>query len=103
MALRFLKLRCDECGDIFRVRRPLSENLVAAVAQAAKCPHCHPEALESVCPACLIPFCVAPCHAQGLCYACYISYLRYRRSQAVTKAIPAISFEHGLLPGRGGA
>jgi hypothetical protein len=51
--------------------------------------------LAHVCPACVIPFSVVPCHAQGLCYACYISLMRYRRAQAVTKAIAAISFAHG--------
>ena|SRR5437016_10210545 len=103
MALRLLKLKCGECEGLFVVRRPLQENLIAKVAQTAKCPRCHPELLAHVCPACLMPFSIFPCHAQGLCFTCYISGLRWKRAQAVTKVEVSVSFVHGQLSRRGGA
>jgi hypothetical protein len=99
MALRLLKLKCDDCEGFFFVRKPLQPNLVAKVAQMARCPRCHPETLDSVCPACVIPFSVVPCHAQGLCYACYISGMRWKRTRLCDKnAYAARSEESAVLP-----
>jgi len=79
MALRLLTLIC-EYGHRREVRKPLQPNLVAAVAQASECHWCDPAALDEICPSCLIPFSVMPCHAQGLCFACYVAKMRWERS-----------------------
>src|SRR5690349_115016 len=101
MALRPLTLVCD-VGHRRQVRRPLQPNLVAAVAQASKCHFCHPEFLEEVCPACLVPFALltnshgkGDHHASGLCFTCYQNLRRYHLS--VTKAEVSVSLEHGVL------
>src|SRR5437016_5256505 len=91
MALRLLNLRCDDCTRTRQVRRPLQPNLVAAAAQASKCHWCHPEFLNEICPSCLIPFLVVPCHAHGLCYSCYISGLRWKAVASPATAVRQVA------------
>jgi hypothetical protein len=76
MSLHFLNIRCEECEQLYSIRRPNETILIPAIVAASKCPTCHPEALKDCCVACRIPFSVCPHHGKGMCFTCYQRALR---------------------------
>lgn len=81
---RVLSKRCDECGDIFSVRRPHRASQIARANLLIKCPICFPEHLKDVCGACRLPYALVGHHAQGMCNACVVDLFRYRKTSSAT-------------------
>lgn len=78
MAFHVLKIRCEECGELYAVRRPNLTALIPKIVPVVGCPRCHPERLKEVCAACRLPFSVVKRHTENECFTCFQSRNRHR-------------------------
>lgn len=75
----FVHIRCDDCYQLFSVRRPKNTLLIPKIIALVRCPICHPEALKDVCSGCRLPLVlVRPEKKWGssgfpadICFTCY--------------------------------
>jgi hypothetical protein len=65
-----MQIRCEDCYELYAVRRPKNPNLIAPVLALIKCPSCHPGGLKDVCVGCRLPFKLFPMHSADMCGAC---------------------------------
>jgi hypothetical protein len=68
--MRLMQIRCEDCYELYAVRRPKNPNLIATILALIKCPRCHPEALKDVCAGCRLPFELFPMHSNEKCGSC---------------------------------
>ena len=98
MSLHFINIRCDECQELYAVRRPRYSGHIPAIVAAVRCPDCHPEALREVCAACRLPFAVIPIHGNEMCFSCFQRNRRMGGEVAVTSRELLLRFPHGQFP-----
>lgn len=87
----FLHIRCEECWEVYALRRPKDTLLIPKILLLVKCPICHPEALAGMCAGCRLPLVlVRPEKKWGssgfpadLCFTCY----QRKRRASVTRPL----------------